>query len=92
MPLSHTMEPELRKLGVPVRILQGSVVLGGNEFGEGSEGYIVCREGDILDSRQTRLLKIFSVCMAEFRINVLAYWSAASEQVTEVNTDRADIH
>jgi len=70
VPMEHTIEPELRRLGVPTRMVKGKVVLG-EESGEG-EGYVVCREGDVLDSRQTRLLKLFSVCLSEFRVKVLA--------------------
>ncbi|KAI8677267.1 mRNA turnover and ribosome assembly protein [Fusarium falciforme] len=83
VPLEHTIEPELRRLGVPTRMVKGRVVLG-DESGEG-EDYVVCKEGDILDSRQTRLLKLFSVCLSEFKVKVLAYWSAATSEVTEVN-------
>jgi hypothetical protein len=71
VPLEHSIEPELRRLGVPTRMVKGRVVLG-EEDGGGSEGYVVCREGDTLDSRQTRLLKLFGVCLSEFRVKVLA--------------------
>lgn len=86
VPLGHTLEPELRRLGVPTRMVKGRVVLeegpeGPNEVG----GHLVCREGDVLDSRQTRLLKLFSVCVSEFKVKTLAYWSAATTEVTEVN-------
>lgn len=70
VPLEHSIEPELRRLGVPTRMVKGKVVLG-EESGEG-EGYVVCKEGSVLDSRQTRLLKLFGVCMSEFRVKVLA--------------------
>jgi mRNA turnover protein 4 len=83
VPMEHTIEPELRRLGVPTRMVKGKVVLG-EESGEG-EGYLVCKEGQILDSRQTRLLKLFSVCLSEFKVNVLAHWSSATGEVTEVN-------
>ncbi|RCI14639.1 hypothetical protein L249_6416 [Ophiocordyceps polyrhachis-furcata BCC 54312] len=82
VPLEHTIEPELRKLGVPTRMRKGKVVLGDDD-GEG-DGYLICKEGDVLDSRQTRLLKLFSICMSEFRVKVVAYWSAASGEVTEI--------
>lgn len=82
VPVAHTLEPELRRLGMPTRMVKGKVVLG-DEEGEG-EGYQVCKEGDVLDSRQTRLLKTFSVCLSEFHVQMLAYWSAASGEVTEL--------
>ncbi|PTB75808.1 hypothetical protein M440DRAFT_1439458 [Trichoderma longibrachiatum ATCC 18648] len=88
IPLTHTIEPELRRLGVPTRMVKGKVVLG-DENGEG-EGYVVCKEGEILDSRQTRLLKLFDVCLSEFRIKPLAYWSAATSEVTEIDQNAMD--
>ena len=88
VPLEHTIEPELRRLGVPTRMIKGKVVLGDID-GEG-EDYVVCKEGDVLDSRQTRLLKLFSVCMSEFKVKILAYWSAATSEVTEINPAEMD--
>ncbi|KAK7697585.1 mRNA turnover and ribosome assembly protein [Diaporthe eres] len=82
VPLGHTIEPELRRLGVPTRMVRGKVVLG-EETG-GGEGYTVCKEGQVLDSRQTRLLKLFDQCLSEFRVKILAYWEAQSGIVTEV--------
>lgn len=84
VPMEHTIEPELRRLGVPTRMVKGRVVLG-DESGQGEE-YVVCKEGQILDSRQTRLLKLFSVCLSEFKVKVMAHWSAATSEVTEVNS------
>jgi len=51
-------------------MVKGRVVLG-DESGQGEE-YVVCKEGDVLDSRQTRLLKLFDVCLSEFKVKVLA--------------------
>jgi mRNA turnover protein 4 len=68
VPLGHTIEPELRRLGVPTRMVRGKVVLGE----EGGEGYTVCKEGQVLDSRQTRLLKLFDQCLSEFKVKILA--------------------
>ncbi|KUI56983.1 Ribosome assembly factor mrt4 [Cytospora mali] len=70
IPIGHTIEPELRRLGVPTRMVRGKVVLG-EESGEG-EGYTVCKEGQVLDSRQTRLLKLFDQCLSEFKVKTLA--------------------
>ncbi len=38
----------------------------------------------MLDSRQTRLLKMFGVYMSEFHIRVLAYYTLATGEVTEL--------
>jgi mRNA turnover protein 4 len=64
VPMAHSMEPELRRLGVPSRLERGKVVLDGE--------YEVCREGQVLDSRQTRLLKLFGVATAEFKVQLVA--------------------
>ncbi|KAL5612594.1 hypothetical protein BROUX41_004311 [Berkeleyomyces rouxiae] len=80
--LEHTLEPELRKLGVPTRMVHGKVVLG--EEDGSTEDYVVCKQGQVLDSRQTRLLKMFGAPISEFRVRVVAYWSAATSKVTEV--------
>jgi len=105
VPLAGSLDPELRRLGMPTRLIDGRVVLGGVENGfkrragaldkldlaaapegeaEGGGGYTICNEGDVLDARQARLLRLFSLCLAEFRVVVKAYWSAASGEVTEV--------
>lgn len=92
VPMGHTVEPELRRLGVPTRMVKGKVVLEEapeDASADEKRGYVVCRAGDVLDSRQTRLLKLFSVCMSEFRVRVLAYWSAASSEVIKVDANPA---
>ncbi|CCC08464.1 hypothetical protein SMACR_02008 [Sordaria macrospora] len=87
VPVSHTLEPELRRLGMPTRMVKGKVCLG-DEAGEGDD-YVICKEGETLDSRQTRLLKLFSICLSEFRVKLLAYWSASSGEVTELEKPAA---
>lgn len=79
--MAHSMEPELRKLGMPTSLVKGKITL--------QNEYEVCKEGKVLDSRQTRLLKLFGVAMAEFRIKLIAYWSAAEHTVTEVEGGEA---
>ncbi|KAG9239083.1 ribosomal protein L10-domain-containing protein [Amylocarpus encephaloides] len=77
VPLAHSLEPELRKLNVPTSLVKGKISL--------QNDYTVCKEGDVLDSRQTRLLKLFGVATAEFTVKLVAYWSAASTEVTEID-------
>lgn len=85
-PIPVAVEPTLRKLGVPTSIIRGKVVLEaeGDEDMQGEDGYVVCREGDVLDSGQTTLLKIFGVRLAQFRVDLKAWWEKESGQVTEV--------
>lgn len=64
VPMAHGLEPELRKLNVPTALVKGKITL--------ENPYTVCREGDVLDSRQTRLLKLFGVATADFRVRLLA--------------------
>lgn len=68
-PLSHTIEPNLRKLGVPTKLVKGKVML------EMDGGYQVCKAGEVLDSRQTTLLKMFHVAVAEFKVAMKARWT-----------------
>jgi mRNA turnover protein 4 len=67
VPLSHSLEPELRRLNVPTSLTKGKITL--------QNPYTVCKEGQVLDSRQTRLLKLFGVATAEFKVQLVAYVS-----------------
>ncbi|PKX97644.1 ribosome assembly factor MRT4 [Aspergillus novofumigatus IBT 16806] len=83
-PVSHTIEPELRKLGVPTRLVKGKVML---ELTDGQEGYPICKEGEVLDSRQTTLLKMFGVATAEFKVDLKAQWTRSTGEVTILEKD-----
>lgn len=76
VPMSHSLEPELRRLKVPTSLVKGKISL--------QNPYEVCLEGKTLDSRQTRLLKLFGVATAEFKVQLVAYWSAATTEVVEI--------
>ena len=76
VPLAHSVEPNLRKLGLPARLVKGKVELDGE--------FVVCKEGDVLGSGQTTLLKMFGIAMAEFRVGVEAYWERETGEVTVV--------
>ncbi|CAG8258399.1 unnamed protein product [Penicillium salamii] len=77
-PISHTIEPALRKLGVPTRLVKGKVML---DLTEGQESYPVCQKGETLDSRQTTLMKMFGVLSSEFKVELKAYWTRSTEEV-----------
>jgi mRNA turnover protein 4 len=64
VPLAHSLEQTVRPLGMPTSLVKGRVVL--------DKPYVVCRHGDTLNSHQTRLLKLFGVAIAEFRVHLIA--------------------
>ncbi|KAF2718120.1 hypothetical protein K431DRAFT_287972 [Polychaeton citri CBS 116435] len=76
LPLPHSLEVTVRKWGMPTRLDKGKVIL--------DEDYTVCQEGKQLNSHQTALLKLFGVATAEFKVQILAYWDAGSQEVKEV--------
>ncbi|EPQ64185.1 Bgt-2304 [Blumeria graminis f. sp. tritici] len=73
-PLAHSLEPELRKLGMPTSLEKGKIIL--------QNDYTVCREHDTLDSRQTRLMKLFNLATADFRVSLKAHWKSSTSEVT----------
>uniref|UniRef100_A0A7S0S169 Ribosome assembly factor mrt4 n=1 Tax=Chlamydomonas leiostraca TaxID=1034604 RepID=A0A7S0S169_9CHLO len=66
-PLPHTMEPQLRKLGLATRLNKGVVEL--------LKDTQVCREGQVLDPHASAILRAFGVKMATFRLTLVAVWS-----------------
>lgn len=77
VPLPHSLETTVRGLGMPTRLVLGKVTL--------DQEYVVCKEGQTLNSNQTRLLKTFGSAMAEFAIKPAAYWTATTQEVTELD-------
>merc|ERR1712025_636768 len=66
---SHSMEPQLRQLGMPVQLVKGQVTL--------LVDYTVCEEGDVLSSEQARILKLLGHQHAEFKLNMVSGWNKA---------------
>jgi mRNA turnover protein 4 len=64
VPLPHSLEVTVRKWGMPTKLDKGKVML--------DDEYTVCMEGQVLNSHQTALLKMFGVAMAEFRVDMKA--------------------
>ncbi|CAH8618356.1 unnamed protein product [Schistosoma bovis] len=73
----HSMEPVLRQLGMPVKLVKGVVHL--------EREYLVCRRGDVLSPEQCRILKLFQIEISEFRVGLLAVWTDGEgvEELTE---------
>ncbi|KAL1584303.1 hypothetical protein WHR41_06772 [Cladosporium halotolerans] len=76
VPMPHSLEATVRKWGMPTKLDKGKVIC--------LEDYAVCKEGKPMNSDQTALLKLFGIATAEFKVQVLAYWSAASGEVEEI--------
>jgi mRNA turnover protein 4 len=76
VPLPHSVETTVRKWGMPTKLDMGKIVLDAE--------YTVCTEGEVMNSHQTALLKMFGVAMADFKIDLKAYYDKESEEVTEV--------
>ena len=75
-PMQHSIEPNLRRWGMPTRLDKGKVVLDGD--------HEVCAEGQELNSHQTALLKMFGIAMAEFRIVIRAWYDRDEAKLEEV--------
>lgn len=66
----HNMEPYLRKLGLPTRLINGVVTL--------AVDYTVCREGEELTSEQCKLLQLLNMKTSIFELSLVAGWSGGS--------------
>lgn len=62
-PISHTMEPTLRKHGMPTKLNKGVVELVAD--------YTICSQGSILSPDQAALLRIFGYMLATFRLTLV---------------------
>ena len=75
----HSMEPQLRQLGLPTALRRGVVTL--------LSDYEVCKEGDVLTPEQARVLKLFGYEMAEFKVTIKYMWDAQSGRFQEMGDD-----
>jgi mRNA turnover protein 4 len=73
------MEPYLRKLGLPTKLDQGTVIM--------LAPYTVCRAGEPLNSDQAKLLQLLGIKMALFKLRLRCRWSKDGEFQTFANED-----
>ncbi|XP_070615578.1 mRNA turnover protein 4 homolog [Erythrolamprus reginae] len=79
---SHSMEPQLRQLGLPTALKKGVVTL--------LSDYEVCKEGDLLTPEQARILKLFGYAMAEFNVTIRSMWDAETGEFEQLETPTGD--
>lgn len=65
--LSATQEPQLRQAGVPTKLRGGAILLS-------ADNYTVCSAGEQLTVDQARILKIFGIKMATFKVELAAHY------------------
>ncbi|CAH2318377.1 mRNA turnover 4 homolog [Pelobates cultripes] len=78
----HSMEPQLRQLGLPTALKKGVITL--------LSDYEVCKEGDVLTPEQARILKLFGYQMAEFKVTLKAKWIAETGEFQRFVEERDD--
>ncbi|CAL1538472.1 unnamed protein product [Lymnaea stagnalis] len=64
---SHSLEPQLRQLGLPTQLKRGVIHL--------LKDHTVCEKGQVLNPEQCRILKLFGHQMSEFHITIDGMWS-----------------
>ncbi|KAL4217685.1 mRNA turnover 4 [Mactra antiquata] len=78
---SHSMEPQLRQLGLPTTLKKGVINL--------IKDHTVCEIGKPLTPEQARILKLFGYKMAEFHVTIENMWSNdGTYESIEDNNDR----
>ena len=80
VPLAHSIEPTLRKLGVPSKLVKGRIEL--------ENDYTVCRAGEVLGSGQTNLLKMFGIATARFVVELQACYEQQTNSVKSLGASQ----
>lgn len=75
----HSIEPHIRKLGLPSKLDKGEVVL--------YKEYKVCKKGQILTPEQARILKLIAMPIATFRLTIKCRWSKTGGFESFIDTD-----
>ncbi|GAA97118.1 uncharacterized protein L969DRAFT_91233 [Mixia osmundae IAM 14324] len=82
-PAPHSIEPQLRKAGMPTSLIRGVPTLAGG-------GFTVCKAGQTLSPEQVQLLKLFNKPMATFQIVPLKGLDVKAGSVIEVDSVQVD--
>ncbi|VDL72092.1 unnamed protein product [Nippostrongylus brasiliensis] len=63
---AFSMEPQLRKLGLPTKLDKGAIVM--------YQDYEICKEGEPITAEQAKILKLFDYKLAEFKLHIVSQW------------------
>ncbi|CAD7701615.1 unnamed protein product, partial [Ostreobium quekettii] len=76
---SHTLEPNLRGLGLPTKLNKGVIEL--------ITDHEVCKQGDVLTPKQAGILKAFGMKTAIFKFEPLCLWEDGSVVMLDGDMD-----
>ncbi|XP_019397037.1 PREDICTED: mRNA turnover protein 4 homolog [Crocodylus porosus] len=79
----HSMEPQLRQLGLPTALKKGVVTL--------LSDYEICKEGDVLTPEQARVLKLFGYEMSEFKVTIKCVWNSETGDFQQLAKDAEEL-
>ena len=78
----HAMFDHLLKLGLPVKLDKGIIIL--------LQETTVCEEGDTLSAEAAQILKLFGLQTAQFRIELTAHWNnGVAKKISLLKRDEA---
>ena len=77
------MEPELRKLGLPCKLVDEVIVV--------ENDHTVCKEGAQVNGAQAALLRHFGYQLSEFQIEPVCCWMAADNDIMLLKDDLAEL-
>ena len=66
-----SMMEQFRKLGMPVEIKLGKVILRNGS----SDGYRICKQGEVLSAEKCKLLTHFDQKLTNFKVDLVCRWS-----------------
>jgi len=78
---THSMEPQLRVLGLPTVLKRGVIHL--------TKEHTVCEKDQVLNPEQCRILKLFGHQMSNFHITMEGMWNNSGEWKTIAPTEEA---
>lgn len=79
----HSMFEHLNKLGLPIKLDKGTIVL--------LQETVVCDIGDTLSAEAASLLKLFGLMTVEFRVELTAHWhNGVAKKISTAKKDEGE--